>query len=247
VGELIWEAAERGARLVIVGLGGTATTDGGTGAARALGWSFYDVAGAPLEEGGGSLPELGRIDSGWRLDTRVLALADVVTPMVGSDGAARMFGPQKGADPSEVLRLVVGLDRLGSVFARQGRPELATLPLGGAAGGLAAGLAFFAQADIVPGAEWVLDRVGFDAALASADLVITAEGQFDKTSLVGKATGEVVRRAQRARKRIAVVAGRAAGLLGIHTASHEGVVLDPDAVAGLAEQAVREAFGLPAA
>jgi glycerate kinase len=132
-------------------------------------------------------------------------------------------------------------------MARHGRPDLATLPGGGAAGGLGAGLAFFAKAQVTGGAEWVLTRVGFDAALAKAQLVITGEGSFDKTSLVGKASGEVVRRAQAAKKRLAVVAGRVEGLVGLHTLDGEGRVLDATGIAALGERAVREAFGLPAA
>ena len=105
---------------------------------------------------------------------------------------------------------------------------------------------FFAKAELVPGAPWVLDRVGFDAALATADLVITAEGAFDRTSLLGKATGEVLRRAQIARKRIAVVAGRVSDLIGVHAVSGDGAMLDLAALAALGTRATREAFGLPA-
>ena len=247
VGELIWEAAERGARTVVVGLGGSATVDGGTGAARGLGWTFYDGAGEPLPEGGGRLADLDRMDPGWGgLTAKILVLADVATPLVGSDGAAAVFAPQKGATVDQVGRLVAGLSRLADCFARSGRPELATLPRGGAGGGLAAGLAFFAKAEIQSGAHWVLERVGFDAALARADLVVTAEGQFDRTSLLGKATGEVVRRAQQARKRVAVVAGAVPGLIGIHTAAGDGGTLDAAAIAALGERVTREAFGLPA-
>lgn len=244
VGELIWEAAERGAKTVIVGLGGSATVDGGTGAARGLGWSLYDAAGEAIPEGGGGLARLDRIDEGWGLRARVVALADVTTPLVGSDSAAPVFAPQKGASPDQVRELSLGLDRLGELFGRHGRPELATLPWGGAAGGLAAGLAFFTRAELRSGADWVLDRVGFDAALAKADFVITAEGRFDRTSLLGKATGEVVRRAQGARKRIAVIAGSAAGLIGVHTVTSEGAPLDAGGLADLAERVAREAFGL---
>src|SRR5213076_1459484 len=196
VGELIWEAAERGAKTVVVGLGGSATVDGGTGAARGLGWAFLDATGAPLPEGGGSLAQLADLGGGWGLGAQVLALSDVTTPLIGSDGAAPVFAPQKGAGPEGVKLLSRGLERLAELMARHGRPELATLPGGGAAGGLAAGLAFFAKAQLVPGAEWVLDRVGFDAALAKSDFVVTGEGSFDRTSLVGKASGEVIRRAQ---------------------------------------------------
>src|SRR5213594_3447884 len=166
VGELAWEAVERGAKTVIVGLGGSATVDGGTGAGRGLGWAFLDATGAPLPEGGGSLAQLAELEGGWGLAAGVIALADVTTPLVGPQGAAPVFGPQKGAGPEGVM-----------------------LPGGGAAGGLGAGLACFAKAQLTRGAEWVLARVGFDAALAKAQLVITGEGTFDKTSLVGKASG----------------------------------------------------------
>jgi glycerate kinase len=247
VGELIWEAAERGAKTVVVGLGGSATVDGGSGAARGLGWSLLDVAGAPLPEGGGALARLAEVTGGWGLSARVIALADVRTPLVGPEGAAPVFGPQKGAGLEAVKLLSRGLERLAEVMARHGRPELATLPGGGAAGGLGAGLAFFARAELVAGAEWVLERVGFDAALARAELVLTGEGAFDRTSLVGKASGEVVRRAQAARKRVAVVAGKVEGLVGLHALDGEGAMLDAAGLARLGERAVREAFGLPAA
>src|SRR5207302_6679164 len=116
-----------------------------------------------------------------------------------------------------------------------------------AAGGLGAGLTFFAKAQLLPGAEWVLSRVGFDAALANAQLVITGEGTFDRTSLVGKASGEVVRRAQAARKKVAVIAGRVEGLIGLDALDGEGKRLYATGIAVLAERAVRQAFGLPAA
>ena len=247
VGELVWEAVERGAKTVVVGLGGSATVDGGTGAARGLGWEFLDAAGASLPEGGGSLAQLAEFDGGWGIAARVIALADVTTPLVGSRGAAPVFGPQKGAGPEGVKLLSRGLERLAELMARHGRGDLATLPGGGAAGGLGAGLVCFAKAELAGGAEWVLARVGFDAALAKAQLVITGEGTFDKTSLVGKAPGEVVRRAQAAKTRVAVVAGKIEGLVGLHALDGEGRVLDAAGISALAERAVREAFGLPAA
>ena len=247
VGELLFEAADRGAETVIVGLGGTATVDGGTGAARGLGWAFADAEGRPLPEGGGALPMLGTMEGGWGLAARVIALTDVATPLVGPEGAARVFAPQKGATPAHVTHLAAGLERLAERFAQSGRPELATRPGGGAAGGLGAGLAFFAKADLAGGAEWVFERVGFDAALAKADLVITGEGVFDRTSLVGKAAGEAMRRAQAARKKVAVVAARADAFAGLHVITGAGATLDTDAIAALGERAAREAFGLPAA
>jgi len=239
VGELIWTAADRGANTIVVGLGGTATVDGGTGAARGFGWTFENAAGEPLPDGGGALEELASFGSGWTVGARVVALADVATPLLGSEGAAPVFGPQKGARPEEIPHLAAGLTRLAELWARAGRPELGTMAMGGAAGGLGAGLAFFAKAELAGGAEWVLERAGFDA-----DLVITAEGVFDKTSLVGKAPGEVVRRAQAARKKVAVVAGRVEGMVGVHAiaGNDDGRLLDGPALARMAEQVAREAL-----
>ncbi len=243
VGELIWTAADRGAKTIVVGLGGTATVDGGTGAARGFGWTFENAAGQQLPDGGGSLTDLASFGSGWGLAARVVALADVVTPLLGPDG---VFGPQKGARPEEIPHLAAGLARLAELWAHAGRPELGTVPMGGAAGGLGAGLVFFAKAELASGAEWVLERAGFDAALAKADLVITGEGIFDRTSLVGKAPGEVVRRAQVAKKKVAVVAGRVEGMIGVHTVGGDGGgrMLDATALAQMAEQVAREALGL---
>src|SRR2546423_2065532 len=147
VGELVWEAVERGAKTVVVGLGGSATVDGGTGAARGLGWEFLDAAGASLPEGGGSLAQLAEFDGGWGIAARVIALADVTTPLVGSRGAAPVFGPQKGAEPEGVKLLSRGLERLAELMALHGRGDLAPLPGGGAAGGLGPRLPCVAQAD----------------------------------------------------------------------------------------------------
>jgi glycerate kinase len=247
VGELIAEASQRGADTVIVGLGGSATTDGGTGAARGLGWTFHDATGADLPEGGGALTQLEDFSGGWGLGTHVTALADVQTPLRGPAGAAPTFAPQKGATPAQVETLSAGLDRLAAVFALHGRPDLATLPMGGAAGGLGAGLIHFARATLVGGSDWVLDRVGFDAALAGADWLLTAEGAFDATSLAGKAVGAVIRRAQAARCRVTVVAGSARDVpSGVHAVDGGGRMLAPEDLTALAVRAAREAFGLPA-
>jgi glycerate 2-kinase len=246
VGELIVEAVDRGAAVVVVGLGGSACVDGGTGAARGLGWTFTDVNGAPLAEGGAALRELSDWTAGWPLAARVIALSDVRAPLTGPEGAAPVFAPQKGAGPVDVQVLAAGLERLAGAMGAHGRPELATLAGGGAAGGLGAGLAFFAHAELVPGAPWVLDRVGFDAALAKATFVLTGEGAFDQTSLLGKATGEVLRRARVARKRAAVVTGRASDTGDVHVAAGDGTPLDAAGLTALAERATREAFGLPA-
>jgi len=245
VGELLVEAADRGAATVVVGLGGSACVDGGVGAARGLGWTFGDVNGATLAEGGAALVTLADWAPGWHLKARVVALADVRTPLAGPEGAAPLFAPQKGATPATVQQLAAGLERLAGAMAGHGRQDLAELPGGGAAGGLGAGLVFFARAELEPGAPWVLARVGFDAALANADIVITGEGAFDRTSLLGKVTGEVLQRAQAARKRAVVVAGRASDVAGTHVVTGDGALLDAAALVVLGARATREAFGLP--
>src|SRR5260370_3542944 len=163
VGELIWTAVDRGAKSVVVGLGGTATVDGGTGAARGLGWTFENAEGQPLPEGGGSLAELAAFASGWGLAARVVALADVATPLLGPHGAPPVFGPQKGARPDEIPRLADGLARLAALWSDAGRPDLGTIPMGGAAGGLGAGLGFLRKPEPAARAGWGLARARLHA------------------------------------------------------------------------------------
>src|SRR2546427_3780870 len=186
VGEVIWEAAERGAKSVVVGLGGSATVDGGTGMARGLGWTFRDSSGAALPEGGGALADLAALGGGWSLSARVTGLADVTTPLVGADGAAPVFGPQKGATPDGVRRLAQGLERLAQQAADHGRPDLATLAGGGAAGGLGAGLVFFAKAQLMAGAPRGLSRAGVEPGPGQAGPVPTPGGALGPTSLRGQ-------------------------------------------------------------
>src|SRR5260370_26557304 len=152
VGELIWTAVDRGAKSVVVGLGGTATVDGGTGAARGFGGTFENAAGKPLPEGGGSLTELAAFASGWGLAARVGALADVATPLLGPEGAAPGFRPQKAARRGEIPRLADGLARLAALWSDAGRPDLGTMAMGGAAGGPGARLVFFAKTEPARGA-----------------------------------------------------------------------------------------------
>jgi glycerate kinase len=243
VGDLIRAAAGRGARTVVVGLGGSATVDGGTGAARALGWRFFDAERFDLAEGGATLTHLASVVPGVRLACRVVGITDVTAPLTGPQGAAPFFAPQKGAKPDDVLLLAAGLERLARVMAEAGYADLAGTPGGGAAGGLGAGLMWFAGGELVPGAAWVFERIGLDAALAAADVVITSEGRFDRTSLVGKATGEVLRRAQAAGRRAVVLAGASEGVPEAPVVTGKGLV-DPVALAALAERAVRELLGL---
>lgn len=250
VGELVAGALAGGARAVRLGLGGSASTDGGTGMARAFGWRFLDADGDDLPPGGGPLTRLARIEPGERPAApgpdapRITALADVRTPLLGMRGAARTFGPQKGADREEVERLVEGLERLAVRIREDLGPEagrVAELPGSGAAGGLGAGLAAFLGARIVPGAAWVLDRVGFGERLAGADVVLTGEGAWDASSEAGKITAEVLERAARRGVPAALTCGRLSSEApeGVVALDGGGAWLDADGLAELAGRAAR--------
>jgi glycerate kinase len=195
-GELIKGALARRPERVIVALGGSATVDGGTGLARALGLRFLDAEGRDLPEGGGALERLARIDTA-RLDPRVhetpiLACYDVANPLTGLDGAARVFGPQKGASSEQVATLERGLERLAERLAADLGADMAAVPGAGAAGGTGAMLGALG-AELRSGAEVVLDALGFRERLETAELVITGEGRLDRQSLAGKAPVAVAR------------------------------------------------------
>ena len=211
-GELIRGALARRPTGVIVGLGGSATIDGGTGIARALGVRFLDVDGNDLAEGGASLERLARIDAS-RLDERfqaapVVAAHDVSNPLLGPDGAAAVFGPQKGATPDQVALLERGLERLAERLAADMGANVGGLPGAGAAGGAGAMLAALG-AELRSGADVVLDATGFSAALEGAELAITGEGKLDTQTLAGKAPFVVERRCAQVLVACAAVVGEA--------------------------------------
>lgn len=207
VGELILELAGLGARRVLAGLGGSATMDGGLGMARAFGWVPRGPSGTVLPDCGDSLAELEAIEGGKRPPVSLIGLADVHNRLLGPDGAA-VYAPQKGASPEDTARLLAGLERLVGLLADRGSWELAERPGAGAAGGLGFGILFFGAGELEPGARWVLDRAGFDQQLEGAAMVVVAEGTFDPTSLCGKLTGEVIRRAKQAGVPVTLLAPR---------------------------------------
>jgi glycerate kinase len=199
-GELMRAALDLGAEQIIVGLGGSATNDGGIGMAQALGWRFLDTADAPVEPIGGRLADIARID-GAGVDarlrkTRIQAICDVDNPLIGPNGAARVYGPQKGASPAQVAALDAGLAHLGALIQRDLGLDVTALPGAGAAGGIGAGLVAFAGAELRPGAELVLDLLDLDRHLAGAQLVLTAEGRIDHQTVHGKAPAAVAARAK---------------------------------------------------
>ena len=189
-GDLLRAALDAGVERVTIGLGGSATTDGGSGLLRALGARLLDRAGADLPEGGTALAGLERIDPSG-LDARLAQVqlviaSDVTNPLCGPRGAAATYGPQKGADPTAVEELDAALAAYGRAIESATGRLVADLPGAGAAGGTTAGLLGFTRAAVRPGVQVVAELVGLAEALESADLVITGEGRADEQTLQGK-------------------------------------------------------------
>lgn len=199
VGQMIREALDCGADEVLIGIGGSATNDGGVGMALALGARFLDATGTPIPEGGGGLSTLAGIDL-TQFDPRVsrtklVVACDVTNPLTGPEGAAAVYAPQKGASADDVEALDKGLERLADAVKKTVGIDMRNMPGSGAAGGLGGGLAAFCGATLRPGIEIVLDLAGFDEALRGADLVITGEGKLDSQLKYGKALAGVLGRA----------------------------------------------------
>lgn len=211
-GELIRAALDAGARHVVLGVGGSASTDGGAGMAQALGARLLDAAGEEIPPGGAGLADLDRIDA-TGLDprlahTELVVASDVDNPLIGARGAAAVFGPQKGATPDDVAVLDAALTRYAGIVARHLGVDVAQLPGAGAAGGTGGGAIAFFGARLTSGIELVLEVVGFSSALEGADLVITGEGSLDVQSLSGKAPVGVARAAARAGVPVVALVGR---------------------------------------
>ncbi|WP_198597783.1 glycerate kinase [Blastococcus atacamensis] len=211
VGELVLAALDGGARRIVLGLGGSATTDGGAGMLQALGARLLDAAGNEVGPGGAGLAGIARMDLSpldQRLrGTRIVVATDVDNPLTGPSGAAAVFGPQKGATAEEVALLDAALSRYASVLMHAVGAWVERRPGAGAAGGTAAGAMAVLGAEVVSGAAMVCELVGLDAALEGADLVVTGEGAFDEQSLRGKAPAEVAGRARAAGVPCVVLAG----------------------------------------
>src|SRR3989442_3635366 len=230
-GELILAAAATGAHRIVIGIGGSATNDGGAGMARAFRYRFLDRDGIDLPEGGAALARLARIDC--QNDPRLVrpsieVACDVRNPLLGPEGASAVYGPQKGATPEIVRELDAALARYADVVEALVARPIRDVPGAGAAGGLGAGLLAFLDARLVSGAELVLRVVGFVDRLRGADLVITGEGRIDRQSGYGKLTGAVTAAARRAGVPVLAVAG---GLgEGHETLALDGIVAASDGV-----------------
>ena len=198
VGELIAHAAHSGCRKILLGLGGSATNDGGCGCAAALGVRFYDAAGQSFIPVGDTLGRIARIDTAKADEllrsVEITVMCDVTNPLYGPTGAAYVFAPQKGADAEKVKSLDAGLRHFGDVIRSQLGIDVSRMPGAGAAGGMGAGCVALLGGTIQSGIDAVLDVTGFDRQLEGADLVITGEGRIDSQSADGKVISGVARR-----------------------------------------------------
>jgi glycerate 2-kinase len=211
-GQLINAAIRAGNRLVILAVGGSASTDGGAGLAQALGAELLDVDGRPLGRGGGTLARVHRVDLS-QLNSRIdgvsfVVASDVQNPLLGPTGAAAIFGPQKGASPDDVRTLEQGLARWASVVAAATGVDAAEQPGAGAAGGVGFGAIALLGASMVSGADLVLQMVRFADRVRRARLVVTGEGSLDEQSLQGKAPQRVADASRRAGARTVAAVGR---------------------------------------
>ena len=251
-GVLIADAVTRGAQRIILGLGGTATVDGGTGILVALGATPQDKAGHPLRPGGGSLTELAGFDTA-QLNIPAAAvewvlLTDVTNPATGPDGAAAVFGPQKGATPEDITLLDAALAQLCDICEVD-----PTTPGFGAAGGLPIGITWLStlmhgnhsHIHVLPGARMVAESVGLPELIHSADLVVTGEGRFDKQSTRGKVVGTVLDMAVAADVPVVVVAGSFQEKIAAQGVSMVELSDGPDAKTQLVDAGRRTAAALP--
>jgi glycerate 2-kinase len=252
-GELVRAALDMGARTILIGLGGSATTDGGLGLARALGARALGAGGDELTGAAGDMARVSELDLS-AVDPRLAEVTirvacDVDNPFHGPSGAARVFGPQKGADAAAVERLDAGLRALAGAIGRATGVDVSEMPGAGAAGGTAGALAALFGAELVPGAPLILESVGLAEHLAGAELCITGEGALDRTTLAGKAPAAVARACAGARVPCVALCGsvrlspralRETGITAALPIGHELRAL-PDALAATEDDLARTA------
>ncbi|MEM6892994.1 MAG: glycerate kinase [Bacteroidota bacterium] len=210
-GDFILDALERGATEIILGIGGSATNDAGMGMAHALGYRFLDDQGEVLSPVGENLSKIETIDRKQvhpkLKELTVKVACDVKNPLYGEQGAAHIYGPQKGATPEEVLLLDKGLQHFAQVVQKEFKLELQQIPGAGAAGGLGAGAIVFLNATLTSGIDLVMELADFENALQDADWVVTGEGQFDEQTLSGKTIAGVLKVAKERNIPVAALCG----------------------------------------
>lgn len=213
VGQMILDAAEKGAEKIIVGLGGSCTNDGGCGAASAIGVKFYNDKNEDFVPVGGTLRAIQKIDMTQRnpilKDVEIITMCDIDNPMFGKAGAAHVFAPQKGADAGMVQMLDEGLKHLSAKITQAVGRDISKIPGTGAAGAMGAGMIAFFDSHLQMGIETVLDTVHFDEKISDADYIFTGEGNMDSQSLRGKVISGIAKRAKMQNKKVIAIVGGA--------------------------------------
>lgn len=252
-GEMIVDAFRRGCRHIIMGIGGSATVDGGTGMMSALGVRFLDANVSEVEGCGGNLDRIMSIDAGGLDEAlhgcRFSVACDVSNPLTGENGAARIFGPQKGASPLMVEELEKGMCNYARVLNTYAGRDVASLPGAGAAGGVGAAMTAFLGAGLLPGAELMLDAIEFDRIIAGADLIITGEGRLDGQTLMGKIPYGILRAGMVQSIPVIAVGGRVenrdalmkAGFAGVYSVTPEGMSIEEAMIPEVAKANVARA------
>lgn len=213
IGELILAALEHSCREIWIGLGGTATNDGGAGMAKALGAEFFDQSGEPLRDGSIALLQLHNMNCNElrRPNCKIKILSDVKNILLGNNGATYTFAQQKGASAEQLPYLESALMNYAEIVARDTKKNFSKVPGSGAAGGLAFGLLSFCNAEIVSGIDFILDTINFNQKLAECDCVITTEGVLDAQTLFGKGIAGIAERARKFNKPVHAFVGRVNG------------------------------------
>lgn len=256
-GEMILDAIRRGCREFFVGIGGSATNDAGTGMLQALGFRFYDIDDQEIIDGcGGRLQDVARIDDTGVMDAvrqcRFTVACDVDTPFCGSEGAAYVFAPQKGADMEMVARLDSGMVSFAKVIEKTYGIDVTSMAGAGAAGGMGGGFYAFLNATLKRGVDMVLDAIDFDSIIRGADLVITGEGAIDYQTVKGKTAAGVLARAKAQDIPVVAIAGRVEmcdsvaqmGFAGVYPIMENemplAVAMQPDFAAANVEKTVKK-------
>lgn len=211
VGELIKDAISKGSRNFIIGIGGSATNDGGIGMLNALGYTFLDQSGKELEPIGSSLQYIDSIDSTNKLkeldECSFLVACDVDNPLFGENGAAYVYGAQKGASKEEIITLDKGLKNFGSVIKNYNGKDISNIPGSGAAGGLGGGFIGFLNAKLESGTKIIFEKLNIEEKIKNTDLVITGEGKLDFQTVMGKAPIGIAKLAEKYHKPVIAIAG----------------------------------------
>ena len=237
-GELIRDALEKGCTRFIVGIGGSATNDAGTGMLQALGFRFLNAEGKPLGQGGEILSEITSIDTSevhpLLKNAHFIVACDVKSPFYGPEGAAHVFARQKGADDAMITALDKGMRNFAQVIVQDTGRDIAHIAGSGAAGGMGGGMMAFLNAELKPGADLLLEISRFDERAAHADLIITGEGRIDQQSLMGKIPGRILEKGKELGIPVVALAGcvedaewlKKAGFIGIFAITPKDMPLE---------------------